>query len=138
MEWVGSSELKTASFYFWASGSAAQGSQRAMLCSLLFELLQDNLDIIPRIAPAEWNSACLLNSRLRNNWAEERLSLFLLNTVKELTAKEFKVCFFIDGLDEFDGKPITLLSAIHKILELPNVKACLSSRPWVEFEDAFG
>ncbi|KAK0639896.1 hypothetical protein B0T16DRAFT_361557 [Cercophora newfieldiana] len=138
LAWAGSSELLTASFYFWASGSAAQGSQKAMLSSLLFQLLQDNPDIIARIAPAVWESACLFNTQIRKVWTEEDLSEILLNAVKQLSGRKLKTCFFIDGLDEFDGKPETLISFIHRIVELPNVKVCVSSRPWVQFEDAFG
>jgi hypothetical protein len=40
--WARSSELATASFYFWASGAEIQASQKAMYQSLLFQLLRES------------------------------------------------------------------------------------------------
>jgi hypothetical protein len=40
------------------------------------------------------------------------------------------------GLDEFDGMHTDLIEWI-KCLLVPNVKICVSSRPWLVFEDAF-
>jgi hypothetical protein len=53
-----------------------------------------------------------------------------------LTNKKF--CFFIDGLDEYDGDHFDLIKIMFKTIKSPHIKICLSSRPWNCFEDAFG
>jgi len=46
---------------------------------------------------------------------------------------------FVDGLDEFDEPPsqvVTLIESI--ILASPHgIKVCVTSRPWVEFDDTY-
>jgi len=49
-----------------------------------------------------------------------------------------KFCFFIDGLDEFDGEHIDFCESLTALKNLPNIKLCVSSRLWNVFEDAFG
>ena len=51
-----------------------------------------------------------------------------------------KICIFIDGLDEFEGDygaRVAVIDMIITISQSPNVKICVSSRPWLIFEDAF-
>lgn len=43
----------------------------------------------------------------------------------------------MDGLDEFDGEHDLLIRLFRMAISFPNVKACLSSRPWPVFEEAF-
>jgi len=58
-----------------------------------------------------------------------------------LASDELKLCFFIDGLDEYEGQgsdgPETIINIFKSIPISPNLKICLSSRPWVAFENAF-
>jgi len=54
-----------------------------------------------------------------------------------LTTPRFKLCFFIDGLDECEGDQEDLADYFLKISTSPNVKVCVSSRPWLIFEDIF-
>jgi hypothetical protein len=137
-EGAGSSQIATASFYFWASGAGIQASQTALFRSLLFDLLQDRADAIPRIAPAAWESACLLGTPFPQDWTEETLRALVVRTVEELSrGDKARVCLFIDGLDEFSGDPQTIIAFVESMLQLPNVKLCVSSRPWVQFQAAF-
>ena len=142
-EGAGSSKIATASFYFWASGAKIQATQTALFRTLLFDLLRDPLrdptrpDLISRIAPVMWESACLLGTPFPRYWAEAELRDLLFRTIEQLSQDNTKVCLFIDGLDEFGGDPQTIISFVDKILKLPNVKLCVSSRPWVPFECAF-
>jgi hypothetical protein len=46
------------------------------------------------------------------------------------------VCLFIDGLDEYNGDPMDTIQLFQSIA-FGKVKICLSSRPWVEFEESF-
>ena len=58
-------------------------------------------------------------------------------TLSDLTSAEFKICFFVDGLDEYDGDPELLVNLFTTISKSPYIKVCLSSRPWLVFEEAF-
>jgi hypothetical protein len=49
-----------------------------------------------------------------------------------------KFSFFIDGLDEHDGKPDDIIQLIELLKSSLHVKLCVSSRPLNEFERAFG
>ncbi|KAK0622312.1 hypothetical protein B0T14DRAFT_475257, partial [Immersiella caudata] len=136
-KWSGSAKLHTAGFYFWASGSEIERSQNAMIRSLLFQLLEERPEIISAIAPAVWESAYLFDTPISGPWTDEELVQFLLCATRQLLDGAAKICIFIDGLDEFEGSPHTVLSVIRQLLGLPDVKLCVSSRPWVEFGDEF-
>ncbi|KAK4211350.1 hypothetical protein QBC37DRAFT_14308 [Rhypophila decipiens] len=137
-KWSGDdAKLVTATFYFWASGATVQASRRALFQSLLMQILKRFPNLVVEIAPAVWETACLFESTISNPWPEEDLYKLLLSATKVLSRKGFKTCFFIDGLDEFDGDPTMLIQVCRKLLEIPNVKLCVSSRPWLVFEDAF-
>lgn len=48
-------------------------------------------------------------------------------------------CFFIDGLDEYDGDHLDICSVLQNLAnESSHFKFCLSSRPWNVFENVFG
>ena len=49
-----------------------------------------------------------------------------------------RFCFFIDGLDEYDGDPDNIVDVLESLRSWPEIKLCISSRPWNEFIDAFG
>jgi hypothetical protein len=57
--------------------------------------------------------------------------------ISDLSSAEFKICFFVDGLDEYDGGPELLINLFTTISKSPYVKVCLSSRLWLIFEKAF-
>lgn len=52
----------------------------------------------------------------------------------------FKLCIFIDGLDEYDdeNQHKGIVNIIAKLASYPNIKLCVSSRPWSQFEKAYG
>lgn len=55
-----------------------------------------------------------------------------------MTTTSYCVCFFIDGLDEFQGDQDDLMDVISEISQNPSVKCCLSSRSDRLFREAFG
>jgi hypothetical protein len=48
------------------------------------------------------------------------------------------MCFFIDGLDEYDGIHSDVVQLFQKFSASDNIKICLSSRPWNVIQNAFG
>jgi hypothetical protein len=49
----------------------------------------------------------------------------------------FKLCIFIDGLDEYKGDEHEIAEHFGEISRSPYVKCCVSSRPHLAFHDAF-
>jgi energy-coupling factor transporter ATP-binding protein EcfA2 len=134
--WAKGSTLVTASFYFWNAGTAMQKSQQGLLQSILFEVLNQCPDMIPSICPTLWETsdrAYITNFA----WSLKSLSS-CVELLKDQAPIGTKYCFFIDGLDEFEGDHLDLIDILKDLALSPNIKLCLSSRPWNCFEDAFG
>jgi hypothetical protein len=51
-----------------------------------------------------------------------------------LSSPQFKLCFFIDGLDEYEGDPEDI-ALFFRDLSCSYAKFCVSSRPWPVFQD---
>lgn len=136
-KWTGGeTPLIMASFYFWAAGaSEIQTSQSGLFRSLLYQLLQACPQFIASVSPTRWESVSLFNEDMRNI-SEEELREMLYRAVGLITATS-KVALFVDGLDEFDGKPEILIVLLRRLTSSYPIKVCLASRPWTEFEDEF-
>ncbi|KAF3013737.1 hypothetical protein E8E14_007220 [Neopestalotiopsis sp. 37M] len=148
-KWAGGRDhLVVASFYFWASGSSIEASQRGLFQSLLCQILEGYPDLLPEVIPKTWEA--WYSFGLENKIESEKiLEQILLDTIRELVEQRHKkVCLFIDGLDEYRGDQAIadddcddhemLIKVLRSFLNLPNVKMCVSSRPWIVFEDNFG
>jgi hypothetical protein len=110
-EWAGSKTLVTASFFFWNSGFPMQRSQVGLLQSLLYQVLC--------ACPALISVACPQKGP-KQLW--KRKELFeALDKVSKQTALSAKFCFFVDGLDEYegDGEDLIALYVYFRVLILP-------------------
>lgn len=131
--WAASANKRLAmsKYFFWHSGSQLEKSQEGLLRSLLFGILSKCPDLIPIVRPD-------VSATLAANfdWTREEL----LSAFQKLTTQRLplRFCFFIDGLDEYGGHHSELIETLLDLLSLPDVKICLSSRPWQPFRDAFG
>lgn len=133
--WAGEGHLVIGGHFFWNSGSKLQMSQIGLLRSLLFDILRHCPDEIPELEKPGGPLHVGLDST--NGWTKEELLLQALEKLaKRRLSKRF--CFFIDGLDEYDGEHDQLIGMLEKLTLLKNVKVCVSSRPWTCFIDAFG
>lgn len=131
--WAKGSYLLTAGFFFWNSGSYIQTSDKGLLQSLLYQLMQEEPKFIFKAFEQRWE---LYDSRCEGlqpwTWSE------LKEAFKTIIAHDSLHFFFvIDGLDEFNGDHAKLVSLIISAGKRPNVKICTASRPWLVFEDAF-
>ncbi|OPB36150.1 hypothetical protein A0O28_0109250 [Trichoderma guizhouense] len=128
----GNKRLVTTSFFFWHSGSPLEKSQEGLLRSLLFEILKKCPDLIKFVCEDRLKAL----AHEIEQWTREEL----LETLQQLATQDFSVrfCFFIDGLDEYDGDHDDLIETLNTLLSLSDIKICLSSRPWPQFRDAFG
>ncbi|KAF5575734.1 heterokaryon incompatibility protein het-E-1 [Fusarium pseudocircinatum] len=133
--WAGDQKLTIATFHFWAIGSDIQASKEGLLRTLLVQLFRAHPEVIPLVASSRWESLCLFNEDPRRLSQDELEGMFR-HAVKHISSRA-KLALFIDGLDEFEGDCNALISLLQECITSP-IKVCVSSRPWTEFENAFG
>jgi len=134
-EWCVGVPLYTAGFFFWNSGTEAQASYDSLLRSLLFGILSTNTSLIPQLFPDRWSVLSLFETDPEPWRATE-----LLRAFRKLASPEyqtFRFFFFVDGLDEFSGDHGEIIAMLQEVAKCPHIKICVSSRPWVVFQDAF-
>lgn len=148
--WSKGKRLINAKYYFWNSGKPLQKSQEGLLRSLIYEILRKCPDMISKTFPDIWqlyfpeenDLPSTTNFQKRITVTMDSSVQSLLDTLRDLSsiAIELNVnfCFFIDGLDEYVGQPSDMIDLIRVLSTLPNLKLCVSSRPWNEFEREFG
>jgi hypothetical protein len=143
-KWCEGKPLVTAAFFFWNSGSKLQMSQEGFLRSIIYQALEQRQKIIAKTTPlpGTWDAFALSidyseHAGREGPWKWEDLTQALKFLMEEDEQSPINYVFFIDGLDEFDGDKSKLLSLLCRLGTYPNIKLCVSSRPWVEFEDAF-
>ena len=134
--WSGQQTLVLASFYFWFAGTRLQKSQEGLLQSLLHQIFRKCPDLIMTITPQRWEQYHCNSSEV-SEWTRSELVVAFKNLVLcPRLGKKF--CFFIDGLDEYDGDHRDLIILIQGFAKSTDVKFCVSSRPWNDFENSFG
>jgi hypothetical protein len=134
--WAKSQRCITAKYFFWSAGTTMQKSLRGLLQSLLFDIFKKCPDVISVACPENTTSyEGLLD--MHDPWCIVELSSMVrrITHCKKMAAK---FCFFIDGLDEYDGQHFDVIKILDNLAKSPNIKICVSSRPWNIFEDAYG
>jgi hypothetical protein len=124
--WAGKRQLLTPTFFFWNAGSTLQKSTGGLLRSLLYQLLEQR----PSLGSLATQSPI-------PTWTDARLLKTLLELIRQNLCDD-AICFFIDGLDEFQGDQRDLIDLISGIEKPTNVKICVSSRPLRAFQISFG
>ena len=132
--WSKGDRVLVAKYFFWNSGTSLEKSEEGLLRSLLFDILRSSPELADTIEKAKSSYGTPVD--LNNNWSRHEL----LKTLEAVSQARLpvKICFFIDGLDEYKGDTSGLLSLIQRLVSALNIKLCISSRPWTEFVDAFG
>ncbi|UNI19865.1 hypothetical protein JDV02_006010 [Purpureocillium takamizusanense] len=138
--WAGScGGLVIAGFYFWHAGTELQTSHEGLFRSLLHQALSQRLAMsVTSVVSNKWSAFSLAAPGVRDSplpWEQLVQGLRLL--VEEEAESHVRYAFFIDGLDEYVGNSSRLISLIRNLSSYPNVKICVSSRPWNVFEDEF-
>ncbi|KAG4279910.1 hypothetical protein FPRO06_11243 [Fusarium proliferatum] len=134
-QWAGDQKLIIVAFHFWAIGSDIQASKEGLFRTLLVQLFRAHPEVIALVASSRWESLCLFNEDPRRLSQDELEDMFR-HAVKHISSRA-KLALFVDGLDEFDGDCNALITLLQECLAFP-IKVCISSRPWTEFENAFG
>lgn len=126
-EWSTPQRLITASYFFWNSGLPMQKSQKGLMQSLLYQVLLASPELVPKLAEEH---------RLGEPWETKEL-FTALQAISRETQLSVKYCFFVDGLDEYEGNTDDIVNLLQELATSPNIKLCISSRPWNAFLDAF-
>ena len=104
-----------------------QKSQLGLFQSLVYQILKSLPRLIEVVCP----------SRLEHEkWDVQELKAVFarIATQKDL---EVKFCFFIDGLDEYDGAEEDVIDALKFLSASKDIKICASTRPRSVFEKFF-
>ena len=134
--WSGSLPLRIAGFFFWNSGEEMQMSQAGLLQCLLYQLLSQDPSLISRIFPQRWLSYNLFGE-CSIPWSNTELLKAFQDLITEQSPTS-NIFLCIDGLDEFNGDHKEFIDLLRNTASSSHVKICVSSRPWLAFEDAFG
>ena len=134
--WAGEFTLVTASFFFWNLGSPLQKSQAGLMRSLLSYVLQLHPWLMPQLLPGLYrDAASRTTSRLDEpSFAELRKAF---SKMVNLRSSPLKICFFIDGVDEYEGDETELCELFAAVSSAPHIKLVLSSRPVTACVEAF-
>jgi hypothetical protein len=139
--WAAEKRLVFAQFFFWNSGEKLQMSLEGLYRSLLFETLKQYPGLIPEIFPEDWDaldSAILRFESPSFRIAEIKAAFDKL--ISKQTFPKHRLCFFIDGLDEYEGDSLEhweLANSLRNWASSTDIKICVSSRPHTEFMHTF-
>lgn len=125
--WGGDSEIHTADFFFWNQGHAMEKSLHGLFQSLLYQILRKIPSYIPDTCGAHPDY---------EEWEFSELKTMLRKLMNK-TGLSMKFCFFIDGLDEYDGDVQDVIDILKLFSKSKHIKICASSRPWPALETAF-
>jgi hypothetical protein len=134
-EWAQPDRAAIISHYFWIAGTSLQKSQLGLLRTLLYDIFRQCPDIMEKTCVERWN-----HPESATTWSLMELHEALQAVVARDHAS-LRLCFFIDGLDEYSGDHedrSRLCRTLKGLAASGNVKLCLSSRPWNVFEEEFG
>lgn len=139
--WSGDKELIFAKFFFWKSGDKLQRSLQGLYRSILFEVLRNCTQLISGVFPHEWEALQHRDAPVEGVILSEKAiekAFYSLATAENLA--QYRLCFFIDRLDEYDGDSVDHVRLAESLLQWASsadVKICASSRPYNEFIHVF-
>jgi hypothetical protein len=135
--WAKGRVVNLFSFYFWNSGSKIQMSQEGLLRTILIQALGSRPELASILFPHREEEYDIDPCGQWTSWSWAELLIAFQVLITNLSSSE-TVVLLIDGLDEYDGHHDKLVEFIQNIIgQNANIKVCVSSRPWVVFEDAF-
>lgn len=133
-QWSGSKKLVLAKHFFWKPGEEMQKSQDGLLRSLLYDILKQCPEFIPTILE-------VLPHRSFDTWYPHEL-LDAFASLSRIAPTSVRLCLIIDGLDEYKSSKghhlEELIEVVRTLSKQTWIKVCVSSRPWNNFQDAFG
>ncbi|KAF5979244.1 hypothetical protein FBULB1_5811 [Fusarium bulbicola] len=137
--WAKSLPILITNYYAWNSGLNMQKAWVGLKKTVLHQVLNQRPSAAPIIAPRRWALFQALRGMVDfpdwEVWEIDESLQALMNECGHSRA----MALFVDGLDEFEIPPATVVSHIRSMANdaAQGIKICVASRPWTEFEDAF-
>lgn len=123
-KWAGNRPLYTGSYFFWNQGSEMQKSGTGLFQALLYQILRAAPEIAPDIAAGHLHHEA---------WDKRNLKKAFDHVTQQVKLNS-RYCFFIDGLDEYDGDENDVVEMLKTLSFSGHVKICASSRPLRTYE----
>ncbi|KAF4445349.1 hypothetical protein F53441_10898 [Fusarium austroafricanum] len=125
-----SPDISILSHFFWKIGIMSQHSIKGLLCSLIYQLLTSDQELLELTLRRQGSMIC----KHYNDWETQALVKILQCIVE---ARTCCLCIFVDGLDEISNEDgiINLTQTTDHFLKLLNTKFCVSSRPDILVSD---
>ncbi|KAH8774417.1 hypothetical protein F5883DRAFT_412858 [Diaporthe sp. PMI_573] len=138
--WAAPKTLVFGVFHFWNPGSRMQRSLTGLYRSLLFQALSQCPELTEEVFPVQFRRM----KASKGDKTVEKIHHFdedsIENGLKLLLNKAitgpYRICFFIDGLDECEGNRLHhegLAEMFQDWITCGSIKICVSSRPYLEF-----
>ena len=145
-------------FFFDDRGSPLQKSPEGFLREIIYKILKQSKDMFPIVYKVyveandigsesesfrkPWNVRALQKDEFQKPWDIKTLHEVLTSLVQK-SSQTFRLCLFVDALDEHNGNHRSLLRTLDSIChtsedETLRIRLCLASRPENIFHDAFG
>lgn len=150
--WAAGKQLVIARFFFWRPGTEMENSINGLVRTLLYDVLKQCPELISIVFPEQWQEVQELPwqapVKLRLDSDESNKAFRRLLDCRN-SKKSRCFCFFIDGLDEFEGDGKQdygdLVDLLRKWTQVTpedtelckDVKLCVSSREDNVFVDSF-
>ncbi|KAK0716338.1 hypothetical protein B0H67DRAFT_667139, partial [Lasiosphaeris hirsuta] len=140
-------ELIVSTFFFWKLGSEEQKTMRGLLRGLLYHMIEASPDVAQLVFPQHWANLRIRRSSMNAltaapEFSDEEVKAAFNNLLgSDTTFARYKLCLFMDGLDEFDEPETSTSSFCCQLNEWAHrqfdVKLCVSSREYPTIIDAF-
>jgi hypothetical protein len=137
--WAKPKTLVFSKFFFWKPGTVMQKSLKGLIRALLYGVISQCPEIIPFIFPRQHGETQSLswNPHLPVYFEHDEIAS-ALERLLEISDVSRRFCFFIDGLDEFEGDHEEFISKLKSWTTRSNdIKICVSSREWDIFQASF-
>lgn len=139
-EWADGKTLIMVSIFFWSSDSRLQRTAEGFYRTVLFHTLSQCPDLVPDVFPTKSSSRDIDLAIIAPFPVEELKEAFDRLVKLCGTQNNFRFCYLIDGLDEYDGDNQSYRALAQQLVRwssLDQVKIICSARPYTVFRDAF-
>jgi hypothetical protein len=105
--WAGPRTLVFARFFFWIGGDELQRSLQGLYRAILFDVLRQCPDLILCIFPVN-DTSPHCDQRIRDlpPFCQQEVEAAFLRLINLPSTSNYRVCLFIDGLDEYQGDSV--------------------------------
>ncbi|KAH6694283.1 hypothetical protein BKA61DRAFT_662945 [Leptodontidium sp. MPI-SDFR-AT-0119] len=143
--WSVPKKLVFISTFFWNSGDSLQMSLEGLYRAILFETVKQCPELLQILFPGVDDCFRHGNSPFSSIDENAPFRISDLKTAfRNLTMAEcfqnYRFCFFIDGLDEYNGDSVdrlALAKSLKEMAECKDIKMVCTGRPYTEFLDTF-